>query len=150
MWLKFLKKQQVADGQLEFELRLRYFSKTLTANSSLLNEKLSCQRWLTLRKTQEVQFQVEARTSRLQIFFIKDVLKNFHNVYRKTTLVESFIITGRQEARNFIQERLQRSSFPVNFSKFLRVTILGNTYQRQLLSKLLKRLVLPAIYGEMQ
>ena len=50
----------------------------------------------------------------------KKCSKKFHEVNRKTLVPESFF--------QFFQKRLQRGGFSENFAKFLRISLLQNTY----------------------
>ena len=67
------------------------------------------------------------RTSRLEVFCKKGVLKNFANFTGKRLCWSLFLI-------NFIKMRLQRRCFPVKFAKFLRTPIVKNICERLLLA----------------
>lgn len=54
-------------------------------------------------------------------------LKYFCNVYRKTLILKSLFVSPMLEVC-FTKKRIQHWCFPVNFSKFLKSSILKNTY----------------------
>ena len=62
----------------------------------------------------------------LEVLFKKSCSKNFRNIHRKTTVLESL--------SNFIKKRLQHRCFSVNFAKFLRTPILKNIWEQLLLN----------------
>ena len=62
------------------------------------------------------------------MFFKIDVLK-FHQIYRKVSLSESFLIK-QQTPRNavLLKRKLQHRCFQVKFTKFLKITFLQNIF----------------------
>ena len=70
-----------------------------------------------------------ARSSRSQMYFKIGALKRFHNIHRKTPVLESLFnnVAGLQ-SYDFIKKRLKHRCFPINIAKFLRtVFFLKNT-----------------------
>ena len=75
------------------------------------------------------------------MFFKKGVLKKFHNIHRKTPVLESlFSKVAGLKACNFIKKRLQHRCFPVNIAKFLRAAIFIEHLRCLPLKILLKKL----------
>ena len=66
----------------------------------------------------------------IKVFRKKGVLKNFAIFTRKHLCWSPFGVFGV----NFVKERLQHIYFPVNITKFLRVPILKNIWERCILN----------------
>ena len=73
------------------------------------------------------------RKGRSQMFFKKDVLKNF-SIFTGKHLCWSLLLNKWQVFRSaaLLKKRLQHSCFPVNIAKFLRTPTLKNIYKRLL------------------
>ena len=79
------------------------------------------------RKSEEVVMINFCQSSRSQMFFKTDVLKNFANFTEKKTVLESLLNKFPVlKGCNFIKKRLQHRCFPVKFHKFLRGPFLQN------------------------
>ena len=75
------------------------------------------------------------RSSRSQMYFRTGVLKNFANIYREATVLESlFNEYVLLKACNFIKKRLQHGCFPVKFAKVLRTS--GGYFWKYLMNSL--------------